>query len=600
MKAWLRFPPPLHVLVLAFVLACGAISVVFKTVVLDQASIQRLIEKESTTTQNQVERLAAKLDDPEAERKVTVESHLETMRTYPHLRWAVVCDAGGKILHSTRPEWLGKMLSEVAPSQGSVLMGMAKSTRDPAPLLDDRNSVTAARAKPDSADVPLQYVALVERDLSRSITRRKDTLQKETLISTAMLLAYGLLLWLLLYVFLKWRLRSLYRKTGFRGRMLPGHPHGGDEFAEIASVLGEAEDVLHDVGDNLHEVVWILSPTLEPIYLSPAFEKIHMHKREDAYGKNAMPEYILEDHRQAVHEAFHAVVKGANSLHLEYRIKRGDGQIRWVETSGCSVRDKEGNLQRIVGITRDITDQKALQEELVNASDQERHSLGHDLHDDACQRLAAMRLKCEALAHQLKNQQSPQSGLAVELSGEIAETSALLRNMARGLAPVEVEGDGLVHALQKLVRMQESIHEVACFFEAKDDVIVDDEVVATHLYRIAQELITNAARHAKPTRIDVKLESLPEGIRLTVMNDGAPMQKPPPGHLGMGLKIIHYRASAIGATLETRPRSDGESGTITQCTVPQDAAVHTYPLLTKAIEPALRQMRRGRPAPQSH
>jgi hypothetical protein len=84
------------------------------------------------------------------------------------------------------------------------------------------------------------------------------------------------------------------------------------------------------------------------------------------------------------------------------------------------------------------------------------------------------------------------------------------------------------------------------------------------------------------------------------MNDGGPMQKPPPGHLGMGLKIIHYRASAIGATLETRPRSDGESGSITQCTVPQDKALHTYPLLTKAIEPALRQMRRGHPAPQSH
>jgi signal transduction histidine kinase len=222
------------------------------------------------------------------------------------------------------------------------------------------------------------------------------------------------------------------------------------------------------------------------------------------------------------------------------------------------------------------------------------------LHDDACQRLAAMRMKCEALAIRLKDQHSPQSELAVELSNEIAQTSALLRNMARGLAPVEVEGDGLVHALQKLVRMQESIHEVACFFEAKDTVIVDDEEVGTHLYRIAQELITNAARHAKPTRIDVKLESLPDSIRLTVMNDGGPMQKPAPGHLGMGLKIIQYRASAIGATLETRARTDGVSGTITQCTVPQESAAQSYPMLAKAIEPALRQMRREHPAPQSH
>jgi signal transduction histidine kinase len=313
-----------------------------------------------------------------------------------------------------------------------------------------------------------------------------------------------------------------------------------------------------------------------------------------------MPDYILEEYRDAVREAFTAVIGGAPSLHLEYRIKRGDGQIRWVEISGRGVRDDNGVLQRIVGITRDVTEQKALQEELVNASDQERHSLGHDLHDDACQRLAAMKMKCEALAGRLDEAHSPQSSVAMELTKELSDASALLRNMARGLAPVEVEGDGLVNALQKLIRMQESIHEVPIFFEAKGSVVVENEDVATHLYRIAQELITNAARHAKPTQIDVKLEELPGSIRLTVINDGKPMQKAAPGHMGMGLKIIHYRASAIGATIDTRPRTDGVTGTVVVCTVPQDACKESYPTLEKAIEPALRRKRREHPVPQSH
>lgn len=148
--------------------------------------------------------------------------------------------------------------------------------------------------------------------------------------------------------------------------------------------------------------------------------------------------------------------------------------------------------------------------------------------------------------------------------------------------------------------MQESIHEVPCFLEAKPPVIVESEEVATHLYRIAQELITNAARHGNPQRIDVKLEELPGYVRLTVINDGKPFQKPAPGHLGMGLKIIHYRAGAIHAKIDIRPRSDGVSGTIAECNVPQDACAEAIPLLAKAVEPLLKQMRREHPVPQSH
>jgi PAS domain S-box-containing protein len=598
MKLGLRFPPPLHVLVLVFVLSCAAASVALKTLVLDRGTVERFIDQETETTQKQAQRLASIIITSGDKRALAM--RMKNMRNAPFLRWAVVCDAQGIIIQSTTPSWKGKMLSEAAPPQAAELMSMVKDSREPAHLIDEGTTVTAAVAVPASPDAPLEYVTFAERDLSASIARREAAMRQDTLISSAMLLAYSFLLWFLLYVFLKWRVRNFYRSAGIAGRSPSRQGHGGDEFTEIADVLGEAEHLLHDIGANLQETVWILTPDLKPVYLSPSFETIHMRKREDVYGNNAMPDYILEEHRNAVREAFAAVTEGAPTLHLEYRIRRGDGQIRWVEIRGQAVRDVNGELQRIVGITRDVTEQKTLQEELVNASDQERHSLGHDLHDDACQRIAAMKLKCEALAHRLDESHSPQSGLALELTKELSETSALLRNMARGLAPVEVEGDGLVHALQKLIRMQESIHEVPIFFEAKGSVVVENEDVATHLYRIAQELITNAARHAQPTQIYVKLEELSGSIRLTVINDGMPMQKAAPGHMGMGLKIIHYRASAIGATIETRSRKDGITGTVVVCTVPQDACTESYPALEKAIEPALRRKRRERPVPQSH
>jgi PAS domain S-box-containing protein len=578
LKTWLRFPPPLHVLVLLFVLACGAISVLFKVLVMDGWRIERIVEEETRETQGLVDRLAVAVTTQDPTSPQPMARAVAIVRETQLVRWAVVCDAQGKIVHATRPKWNGKTLSQVAPAQASVLTSLVSKSREPAHLTDERDSITAARAVPASADAPLQYVVLAERDLSRRMARVMNNVHRETLIYCVMLLAYSLLLWFALFTFLRWRIRDFYRKTGLakRGKTPFALLHGGDEFAEIAGVLGEAENLLQDVGENLQEVVWIVTPELRPVYLSPAFERIHMRKREEAYGNGGqMPDYILKEYHDAVRDAFVGVVRGASSLHLEYRIQRGDGQIRWVETSGCPVRDANGGLQRIVGITRDITEQKALQEELVNVSDQERYSLGHDLHDDACQRLAAMKMKCEALATRLEDQDSPHSEIAAELTDEIADTSMLLRNIARGLAPVEVEGNGLMHALHKLGLMQEAIHEVPVFFDAEHTVIVENEVVATHLYRIAQELITNAARHAKPERIDVKLQTLPGAVRIVVMNDGKPFQKPAPNHGGMGLKIIRYRASAIGATVEIRPRTDGITGTIAECTVGQDTCLST-------------------------
>ena len=346
---------------------------------------------------------------------------------------------------------------------------------------------------------------------------------------------------------------------------------GSDEFAEISRALGQAAEVLKEVVENIHELIWVAGPDLKAIYLSPAFEKIWMRRREELKSvPGQLPDYILKEYHPMIQEAYATLLNGAPMVQVEYRAVRGDGQTRWVENRAFPIRDASGKVYRFVGIVRDITDRKTLQEQIVNVSEQERQSLGADLHDDACQRLAAMKLKGEALTTLLQRDQSPHSALARDLTAQIAGMSALLRNIARGLAPVEVEGDGLVLALRKLVEMQEAIHEVPCFFIEEQPVVVSNKIVATHLYRIVQELITNAARHGAPGRIEVRVSSLRDHILLVVLNDGDPFRDPSADHNGMGLKIIRHRASAIGATINIRARTDGTPGTIAECLVSHD------------------------------
>ena len=98
--------------------------------------------------------------------------------------------------------------------------------------------------------------------------------------------------------------------------------------------------------------------------------------------------------------------------------------------------------------------------------------------------------------------------------------------------------------------------------------MVESTSASVHLYRITQEFLNNAIRHGKPTRVDVRLESNADSVRIEVVNDGCPFIDPGSQSGGMGLKILHFRADAIGANMRIQPRSDGIPGTVAICLAP--------------------------------
>jgi PAS domain S-box-containing protein len=566
----MRFPPPLHILVLLIVLSLSTVTLAIKALILDRVPMQRYLESQTIAANVQVQRLLTAASRSATERRALA-NQIGVMRVFPTLRWAAVCDREGKVLACTLSGWEGRPLAESAPPEAVLLFQKAASSRKPLQDLRGTKDMLAAHAAPPDIEQPLEFVALEERDLSTGADKVRATSRQDLQLSGAMLLTFSLLSWATVYFFVKWRMNEFYDKLGLGGGKIDSliPLPGSDEFADISRVLGSAEHLLRDAADNLQEIVWVVAPDMRPIYVSPSFERVYLLPRQAVFEKpGSIPDHILKEYHERVSSAFQAVRRGAQSLQVEFRVRRGDGQIRWIEARGTAIRDSTGALLRIVGTSRDVTAQKSLQEDLVNVSEQERHSLGHDLHDDACQRLAAIKLKSEALATQLKLENSTCAGLASEITGQLGGASTLLKNMARGLAPVAVEEDGLMHALEKLAQMQESIHEVPCFFSAAGTVNVRNRIVASHVYRIVQEFMTNAARHAHPRRIDVRIETAGEAIRLTVTNDGLPFRDPPVGHTGMGLKILRYRASAIGAEIEVRPRTDGVPGTVAECSVP--------------------------------
>ena len=143
------------------------------------------------------------------------------------------------------------------------------------------------------------------------------------------------------------------------------------------------------------------------------------------------------------------------------------------------------------------------------------------------------------------NPQAPQAGRVEVLVHEALERARLL---ARGLAPVAIEEGGLASALQELADNAAQLFNLRCEFRG-EPVGLADAGAATHLYRIAQEAITNAAKHGRAKRVVISLTDTGDRFELKVVDDGRGFVRPT---AGMGLRIMKYRAAMLGATLDVQ------------------------------------------------
>ena len=212
-------------------------------------------------------------------------------------------------------------------------------------------------------------------------------------------------------------------------------------------------------------------------------------------------------------------------------------------------------------------ERRRLEAEVLKTSEMERQSIGYDLHDGLGQSLTGTAFLSAMLHRKLAARSLPEAADAAEIERLIMQSVQVARSLARGLSPVGLAGENLCKGLDDLAAMIEEMYGIACVFKPGANVAVHDRSAATHLYRIAQEAANNACKHGRARHIEIRLSSDESGTRLCVEDDGAGLPEKIDGQKGMGLRIMHYRANTIGATLEVRRRSQG--GTAVQCVLPR-------------------------------
>ena len=228
------------------------------------------------------------------------------------------------------------------------------------------------------------------------------------------------------------------------------------------------------------------------------------------------------------------------------------GRTRSFEVRIVIIRENEA-----LGIVRDITSRKRLENEIIEISGREQRRIGQDLHDSLCQHLAGVGFLCKALGNRLDTGMGIKPADVTEIIRHLDEAITLTRRFAQGLNPVRLESNGLIYALSELAVTAEKLFGISCRFEYNDHINFNDVTRDTHLYRIVQEALNNAIKHGNAGEVLISFIIKGPNGTLSVKDNGCGFSSTPGKGRGMGLNIMQYRASMIGASLEIRNHEDG-------------------------------------------
>jgi signal transduction histidine kinase len=221
---------------------------------------------------------------------------------------------------------------------------------------------------------------------------------------------------------------------------------------------------------------------------------------------------------------------------------------------------------RTQALRLEMKERQRLEHETLDLSERERQAFGHELHDVVCQELASIAIAGHLLVKKLQAKDMAEAENAREIATMVDRALLKARSVARGFFTAGFDVMGLAEALQETARNVEERSGVHCEVQWQENLVILNEDVVMHLFRIAQEAIQNAVKHAEPSRIEVSLRRKDETVQLAIQDNGkglSPSEKPAKG---LGLRIMAYRAGIIGGELKIENPSTG--GTRILCLIP--------------------------------
>ena len=314
--------------------------------------------------------------------------------------------------------------------------------------------------------------------------------------------------------------------------------------------------------ENALDIITVLGEDGRVRFESPSVERVLGYPPGHLLGRSVTEFVHPEEHEHVVTALASVRELGRPEKRIEFRALHADGSWRLLEAVGQVVDASAGDVEVVVN-SRDITERRRLEREILEVSGREQRRLGQDLHDGMGQILVGARLHAAALGRRMAGH--PEADDVERIGAMLDEAHTAARALARGLSPVSLEDGGLEAGLGELAERARHIQGIPCAFECPEPVAIRDLEVATQVYRIAQEAVSNATKHASPEAIQVRLTRSNGTAALVVEDDGSGFDGSDEG-TGMGLSIMRHRAVMIGGSLRIEARESG--GTRVRCQFP--------------------------------
>lgn len=331
--------------------------------------------------------------------------------------------------------------------------------------------------------------------------------------------------------------------------------------------LRQGEELFRQLAENIREVFFASTPTEQMVYVSPTYEEVWGRSCESLYENPwSWVDAIHPEDRERIAQRIEQFDREGR-FDEEFRIVRPDGSVRWVRGRAFALQNASGEVDRIVGVAADITERKqtedaltqttahlqTLSRRLLEAQEIERRRIAQELHDELGQSLTAVKIILQT-AQRLAPDGPLESWLAEGIN-IVNHTVQQVRDLSLDLRPSLLDDLGLVAALRWCAdRMAQRAGFVIRFVAEGVESRLPPHIETT-CFRIAQEALTNVARHAHAQKVTVKVSGSPGQLHIMIQDDGigfdvkAAQQRAAQGQ-SLGLIGMQERALLVGGHLE--------------------------------------------------
>ena len=336
------------------------------------------------------------------------------------------------------------------------------------------------------------------------------------------------------------------------------------------------------------DAIWDYNLDTEVVWWSDGVAKLFGYRPEDVSTRvDWWRERLHPDDRERVLAAIREVADGGGQMwNGHYRFRRQDGSYAVVMDHGYIVRDAAGKPVRIVGGITDITERqraeeavessrhqlRALSARLQSLREEERTRIAREIHDELGQTLTALKMDLRWVEKRLPRESgselNPVLDKVVEASELADATIASVQRISSELRPSVLEDLGLSAALRHEAQRFQERTGIPCKLSAPDMLSALSRQVATAVFRIFQEALTNVVRHAEAKEVQAQLSEEGGQLVLKITDNGkgirsADLDDPK----SLGLLGMKERAELLGGEVTFQPGAHG--GTVVTLRIPQ-------------------------------